>query len=48
MSENLNQQFNDFRISQIDQFKGMNQFMPNSSGNDDFVSNNINLFNFFD
>ena len=42
MSDNLNQQFNDFRISQ------MNQLMPNQSGNDDFVSNNSNLFNFID
>ena len=37
MSENLNQQFNDFRMSQMDQFKGMNQIMPNPSGKDDFV-----------
>ncbi len=41
MSDNLNQQFNDFRISQMDQFKGMNQFMQNPSGTDDFVSDNI-------
>ena len=46
MSENLSQQFNDLRISQMDQFKGMNQFMPNQSGNEDFVSNKSNLFNF--
>ena len=45
MSDNLNQQFNDFRLSQ-DQFKGMNQFLPNQSGNDDLVSNSNNLFNF--
>jgi len=38
MSDNLNQQFNDFRISQMDQFKGMSQFMQNQSGNDNFVS----------
>ena len=42
MSDNLNQQFNDFRISQMDQFKGMNQFMQNQSGNDDFVTNSNN------
>lgn len=42
MSENLNQQFNDFRMSQMDQYKGMNQIMQNPSGNDDFVRiNNI-------
>ena len=41
MSDNLNQKFNDFRISQMDQFKGKKQFMPNPSGNYDFVSNNI-------
>ena len=46
MSENLNQQFNDFRISQMDQMKGINQLIPNQSGNDDFVSNNYNVFNF--
>ena len=39
MSDNLNQQFNDFRLSQMDQLK-MNQFMQNQSGNDDFVSSN--------
>ena len=38
MSDNLNQQFNDFRLSQMDQLKGMNQFMQNPSGNEDFVS----------
>ena len=38
MSDNLNQQFNDFRISQMDKFKGMSQFMQNQSGNDNFVS----------
>ena len=42
MSDNLNQQFNDFRISKMDQFKGMNQFMQNPSGNDDFVNNSNN------
>jgi len=47
MSDNLNQQFNDFRISQTDQMKGMSQFMQNQSENDDFVSNNYNLFNYF-
>ena len=47
MSENLNQQFNDFRIYQMDQMKGINQLIPNQSGNDDFVSNNYNVFNFF-
>ena len=49
MSDNLNQQFNDFRISQMDQFKGMNQFMQNPSGNDDFVSDNkiYNHYNIF-
>ena len=47
MSDNLNQQFNDFRISQMDQFKGMNQFMQNQSGNDDFVSTNILIFKTF-
>ena len=47
MSDNLNQQFNDFRISQMDQMKGMSQFMQNPSGNDDFVSNNSDLFNYF-
>ena len=41
MSDNLNQQFNDFRLSQMDQLKGMNQLMQNQSGNDDFVSCNI-------
>ena len=46
MSDNLNQQFNDFRLSQMDHFKGMNQFLPNPSGNDDLVSNANNLFNF--
>ena len=46
MSDNLNQQLNDFRFSQMDQFKGMSQFMPNQSGNDDFVSNSYNFFNF--
>ena len=42
MSDNLNQQFNDFRMNQMDQFKGMNQFML---GNDNFVSHNNYLFN---
>jgi hypothetical protein len=46
MSDNLNQQFNDFR-AQMDQMKGMSQFMQNQSENDDFVSNNYNLFNYF-
>ena len=46
MSDNLNQQFNDFR-AQMDQMKGMSQFMQNPSGNDDFVSNNSDLFNYF-
>lgn len=47
MSDNLNQQFNDYRFSQLDQFKGINQFMQNQPGNDDFVSNSYDLFNFF-
>ena len=42
MSDNLNQQFNDFRLSQMDQFKGMNQFIQNQPGNDDFVNNSNN------
>ena len=41
MSDNLNQQFNDFRLSQMDQLKGMNQLMQNQTGNDVFVSCNI-------
>lgn len=41
MSSSLNQQFN--QLSQMDQFKGMNQFMSNPQGPDDFVS----LFYFF-
>ena len=36
MSPNLNQQLN--QLSQMDQFKGINQFMPNSSSQEDFVS----------
>ena len=41
MSDNLNQQFNDFRLSQMDQFKGMNQFAaPNQGGNEDFMNPN--------
>ena len=47
MSDNLNQKFNDHRFSQLDQFKGMNQFMQNPSGNDDFVSYLYHLSNFF-
>ena len=47
MTENFNQQFNDFRLSQMDQFKGVNQFIPNQSGNDDFVSTNILIFKTF-
>ena len=41
MSSSLNQQFN--QLSQMDQFKGMNQFMSNPQGPDDFVS----LFYFY-
>ena len=40
MSDNLNQQFNDFKLSQMDQFKGMNQFAPNQGGNEDFMNPN--------
>ena len=42
MSDNLNQQYNDFRLSQMDQFKGMSQFMQNQQGNDDFINNSNN------
>ena len=36
MTSNLNQQLN--QLSQMDQFKDMNQFMQNQPGSDDFVS----------
>ena len=36
MSSNLNQQLN--QLSQMDQFKDMNQFMQNHPSPDDFVS----------
>ena len=36
MKYNLNQQLN--QLSQMEQFKGINQFMPNPSSPEDFVS----------
>ena len=41
MSSNLNQQLN--QLAQMDQFKDMNQFMPNQSNLEDFVSYILNL-----
>ena len=46
MSSNLNQQFN--QLSQMEQLKGINQFIPNQSNSDDFNPNfdpNFMLYN---